>query len=58
VNYAESWVQENSRYKWLTNDVDVRKLDKLLGMPSKTIGPSLWVSGDRKSCSNCDREIN
>ena len=46
------------RYKWLTSDGDVRKIEKLLSMPPKTIGAPLWVSGDRKSCPNCDREIN
>jgi len=46
------------RHKWLTNDGDVRKLEKLLGMPAKTIGAPLWVSGDRKTCPNCNREIN
>ena len=46
------------RFKWLTSDADVRKLEKLLGMPPETIGVPLWVSGDRKSCPNCDREIN
>ncbi|MCI0392944.1 MAG: hypothetical protein MOB07_29785 [Acidobacteria bacterium] len=46
------------RYKWLTRDEDVRKIEELLGMPSETIGAPLWVSGDRKSCSKCKREIN
>ena len=27
-------------------------------MPLKTIGAPLWVSGDRKRCANCKREIN
>ena len=38
------------RHKWLTRDEDVRKIESLLGMPPKTIGAPLWVSGDRKSC--------
>jgi hypothetical protein len=46
------------RYKWLTNDADVRKIEELLGMPAKTIGAPLWVSGDRKRCTKCRREIN
>lgn len=46
------------RHKWLTNDVDVRKLEELLGMPSMTIGAPLWVSGDRKTCPNCGRQVN
>lgn len=46
------------RYKWLTSDQDVRKIEELLGMPPKTIGAPLWVSGDRKRCPKCRREIN
>lgn len=46
------------RHKWLTRDEDVRKIEALLGMPSKTIGAPLWVSGDRKGCPHCRREIN
>jgi hypothetical protein len=46
------------RHKWLTCDDDVRKIEALLGMPAKTIGAPLWVSGDRKSCPHCRREIN
>lgn len=46
------------RYKWLTKDEDVRKIEKLLGMSPNTIGAPLWVSGDRKRCPKCRREIN
>ena len=46
------------RHKWLTRDEEVRKIEALLGMPPKTIGAPLWVSGDRKSCPHCRREIN
>ena len=46
------------RHKWLTSDGDVRKIEKLLGMPPNTIGAPLWVSGDRKTCPQCDRETN
>jgi len=46
------------RYKWLTPDEDVRKIEGLLGMPSKTIGAPLWVSGDQKQCPKCKREVN
>lgn len=46
------------RYKWLTSESDVRQLEKLLGMPAKTIGAPLWVSGDRKTCPKCNRETN
>lgn len=46
------------KHKWLTKDVDVRAIEKLLGMPENTIGAPLWVSGDRKTCTKCRREIN
>jgi len=46
------------RYKWLTSDEDVRAIEKILGMPQRTIGAPLWVSGDRKTCRKCRREIN
>jgi hypothetical protein len=46
------------RYKWLTREHDVRKIEELLGMAPNTIGAPLWVSGDRKSCAKCRREIN
>jgi len=46
------------RYRWLTRDIDVRQIEELLGMPSKTIGAPLWVSGDRRTCPKCRREIN
>ncbi|MEO6501832.1 MAG: hypothetical protein ABIQ09_07955 [Jatrophihabitantaceae bacterium] len=45
-------------HRWLTSDQDVREIEKLLGMPPDTIGAPLWVSGDRKTCSKCDRVIN
>jgi hypothetical protein len=44
------------RHKWLTPTEDVREIEKLLGMPPKTIGAPLWVSGDRKRCPHCRRE--
>lgn len=46
------------RHRWLTSDHDVREIEKVLGMPPGTIGAPLWVSGDRKTCTNCDRVIN
>lgn len=45
-------------YKWVTSDRDVRQIEELLGMPPKTIGAPLWVSGDRKRCPNCKRAID
>lgn len=44
------------RHKWLTPIDEVRKIEELLGMPTKTIGAPLWVSGDRKRCPKCRRE--
>lgn len=46
------------RFRWLTVDSDVRKVEKLLGMEPNTIGAPLWVSGDRKTCTKCEREVN
>jgi len=46
------------KYKWLTKEEDVRAIEKTLGMPEKTIGAPLWVSGDRKTCTKCKREMN
>lgn len=44
--------------KWVTIDGDVRQIERLLGMPAKTIGAPLWVSGDQKTCPKCKRETN
>ena len=46
------------RYKWLTSDDDVRRIESLLGMPTGPIGAPLWLSGDEKSCTSCDRLIS
>lgn len=46
------------RFKWLTSEEDVRKIEEILGMQPRTIGAPLWVSGDRKRCAKCRREIN
>lgn len=46
------------RYRWVTPDSDVRELEHLLRMPLGTIGAPLWVSGDRRKCTNCGREVN
>lgn len=45
-------------HKWLTPTEDVRKIEELLGMPPRTIGAPLWVSGDTKTCPKCGRETN
>ncbi len=46
------------KHKWLTKEEDVRAIEKLLAMPANTIGAPLWVSGDRKNCAKCKREMN
>jgi len=46
------------KYRWLTTDDDVRKIEHLLGMDPKTIGAPLWVSGDTRNCPGCSRETN
>jgi hypothetical protein len=46
------------KFAWTTRDEDVRKIEKLLGMPAKTIGAPLWVSGDTRECRKCGRETN
>ncbi len=46
------------KYRWLTKEADVRAIEQLMGMPTNTIGAPLWVSGDRKTCTKCRREMN
>lgn len=46
------------RERWVTPDQDVRKLEKLLGVPPETIGAPLWLSGDRSDCPACGRRIS
>ena len=46
------------KHRWVTPDVDVRAPEKRLGMPAGTIGAPLWVSGDRRRCASCGREVN
>jgi predicted RNA-binding Zn-ribbon protein involved in translation (DUF1610 family) len=45
-------------HKWVTQDEDVRRIENLLGIPPRTIGAPLWVSGETKHCPQCGREIN
>ncbi len=44
--------------KWVTADEDVRAIEKLLGMPERTIGAPLWLSGDSRHCHQCRRETS
>jgi hypothetical protein len=45
-------------HRWVTKDDDVRMIEQLLGIPAKSIGAPLWVSGDTRHCSKCGRETN
>jgi hypothetical protein len=45
-------------HRWVTTDEDVRTIEKLLGIPEKSIGAPLWVSGDTRHCPHCGRETN
>jgi len=46
------------KHRWVTNDEDIRTIEKLLGIPEKSIGAPLWVSGDTRQCQKCGRETN
>ena len=46
------------KHRWVTKDEDVRTIEKLLGIPEKSIGAPLWVSGDTRHCPKCGRETN
>jgi hypothetical protein len=46
------------KYRWVTKDEDVRAVERLLGIPEKSIGAPLWVSGDTRNCPKCGRESN
>jgi hypothetical protein len=46
------------KHRWVTVDADVRAIEKLLGLPQKSIGAPLWVSGDTRNCAKCGRETN
>jgi hypothetical protein len=43
------------RYRWVTADADVRKIEGILGIPDGAIGAPLWVSGDEPACPSCGR---
>ena len=45
-------------HRWVTKDEDVRTIEKLLGIPERSIGAPLWVSGDTRQCPKCSRETN
>lgn len=45
-------------HRWLTPDEDVRRLEELLGMPSRTIGAPLWLSGEQRECPTCGHLIS
>jgi len=44
--------------RWVTKDEDVRTIETLLGIPARSIGAPLWVSGDTRRCPQCSRETN
>lgn len=46
------------KQRWVTNEEDVRTIERLLGIKPKTIGAPLWVSGDTRRCPKCGRETN
>src|SRR5712692_5862043 len=46
------------KHRWVTKDEDVWTIEKLLGIPEKSIGAPLWVSGDTRNCPKCGRETN
>src|ERR1017187_100883 len=46
------------KHRWVTTDEDVRTIEKLLGIPDRSIGAPLWVSGDTRHCPKCQRETN
>jgi hypothetical protein len=46
------------KHRWVTTEEDVRTIEKILGIPDKSIGAPLWVSGDTRHCPKCGRESN
>ncbi len=46
------------KHRWVTPETDVRRLEEVLGIPAKSIGAALWVSGDTPGCPECQRTVN
>ena len=46
------------KHRWVTKDDDVRTIEKLLGIPERSIGAPLWVSGNTRHCPKCGLEPN
>lgn len=46
------------KHRWVTKDEDVRTIETLLGIPERSIGTPLWVSGDTRNCPKWERETN
>jgi hypothetical protein len=46
------------KHRWVTAEKDVRTIEEILGIPDKSIGAPLWVSGDTRHCPKCGRESN
>lgn len=46
------------KHTWVTPAEDVARIEEALGMPPRTIGAPLWVSGDRRACAGCAREMS
>lgn len=46
------------KHRWVTPEPDVRRLEEVLGIPAKSIGAPLWVSGDTPECPKCRRAVN
>jgi hypothetical protein len=46
------------KHRWVTKDEDVRAIEKILGIPERSIGAPLWVSGDTRHCPKCGRETS
>jgi hypothetical protein len=54
----DSLLSPPGKHRWITKDEDVRTIEKLLGIPDRSIGGPLWVSGDRRNCPKGGRETN